>query len=77
MAHLSIYKETSHFYGRFEFSACADNSWGIQCNQTCGRCATYHPCNKETGACLGGMCLDGWTGVNCDTGMCLSVLSIS
>ena len=47
------------------FAECQDGTWGLECAETCGHCVTWHPCNKENGACQVG-CEPGWTGVNCD-----------
>ena len=45
---------------------CASDSYGQDCNETCGHCKYDHVCNKQNGVCPAG-CTSGYYGGKCDT----------
>ncbi|XP_071088331.1 multiple epidermal growth factor-like domains protein 10 isoform X2 [Haliotis cracherodii] len=46
-------------------TACDKDRYGVNCNETCGKCAAApSSCDRHTGSCDTG-CLPGWIGVDC------------
>lgn len=55
------------------FIACTDGFYGINCHQVCSPLCLNQPCDRRTGACIGG-CVHGLQGFNCTQGQSLSCL---
>ena len=46
--------------------ACADGTYGLECNEVCGHCKIKTNCHYANGTCLGG-CEPGFLGDLCKT----------
>lgn len=47
--------------------ACAEGSYGVDCNLTCGHCLDVNQCSNINGTCLNG-CDAGYQGDLCNNG---------
>lgn len=63
----SVHQIESTFYLIFEFSACANGTFGVGCMLTCsGNCLNNDTCEKSNGGCKN--CAPGWEGHLCNKG---------
>jgi len=62
-----MFEFVTFFQAIFWFSACANGTYGQNCNGMCSHCLNNQPCNRIDGRCEQG-CEIGYTGVKCDTG---------
>lgn len=54
---------------------CPPGYYGNDCRYQCSlNCYVTSACEKFTGQCIGG-CKPGWTGIKCNHGKCLTILS--
>ena len=67
---MNIIPEKKPSYSRF--TDCDDGHFGVFCDGIC-HCDSGS-CNKTTGHCSDG-CATGWSGDNCQTGMCHCTVS--
>ena len=49
-------------------SECVNNTYGLDCTETCGNCLGSMPCHHINGSCVYG-CAPGFTGDKCAQGI--------
>ena len=61
--------KSNFYYNRiFLFiTECDDGAFGQDCKGEC-HCLNQVACSKGNGACLSGVCANGWRGITCSTG---------